>query len=66
MHQRRWRYGLFCHFGAARCRREIHSDFFRLPIEFQMEYLPLLDDWFERERTGEVTRLKRHSPVSGR
>ena len=56
----------FCHCGAARCRREIHSDFFRLPIEFQMEYLPLLDDWFERERAGEVTRLKRHSPVSGR
>ena len=27
----------------------IHSDFFHLPVEPQIEYLPLLDDWYVRE-----------------
>lgn len=35
-----------CECGAARCRREIHSDFFHLPFEIQVEYAPLLADWF--------------------
>ena len=46
-----------CHCGAATCRGEIHSDFFHLPLELQREYLPLLDDWFRRERSAEVERL---------
>ena len=50
-----------CHCGVARCRREIHSDFFHLPLEFQREYLPLLDDWFRRERSAEVEELIRRS-----
>jgi len=47
-----------CDCGAARCRRQIHSDFFHLPIELQREYLPLLDDWFRRERSADIQRLK--------
>jgi hypothetical protein len=47
-----------CHCGAARCRRQIHSDFFHLPVELQREYLPLLDDWFRRERAAEIERLE--------
>ncbi len=47
-----------CHCGAARCRHEIHSDFFHLPVELQREYLPLLDDWFRRERSAEVERIE--------
>jgi hypothetical protein len=47
-----------CHCGAARCRREIHSDFFHLPVELQREYLPLLDDWFRRERSDDVERIE--------
>lgn len=47
----------FCHCGAARCRREIHSDFFHLPIDLQLEYLPLLDDWFREERAAELNQL---------
>lgn len=47
-----------CHCGAARCRREIHSDFFHLPVELQREYLPLLDDWFRRERSEDIERLE--------
>ncbi len=46
-----------CHCGAARCRHEIHSDFFHLPLELQREYLPLLDGWFRRERAGEIAPL---------
>ena len=46
-----------CHCGAARCRHEIHSDFFHLPVKLQREYLPLLDDWFRRERSAEVEQL---------
>ena len=53
----------FCRCGAARCRREIHSDFFHLPIEFQREYLPLLDDWFRKERSADVAHLETAFPV---
>jgi SET domain-containing protein len=47
-----------CRCGAPRCRREIHSDFFHLPIELQREYLPLLDTWFREERADEVQHLQ--------
>ena|SRR5215467_335071 len=47
-----------CRCGAARCRREIHSDFFHLPIEFQREYLPLLDDWFRKEHAADTAHLE--------
>jgi len=47
-----------CRCGASRCRQLIHSDFFRLPIELQREYLALLDDWFRQERSAEVAALE--------
>ncbi len=47
-----------CRCGAARCRREVHSDFFHLPVELQREYLPLLDSWFRAERAAEIQRLE--------
>ena len=47
-----------CHCGAARCRHEIHSDFFHLPIELQGEYLPELESWFQTERAAEMKRLQ--------
>lgn len=47
-----------CDCGAARCRRQIHSDFFHLPVELQREYLPLLDDWFRLERSADIQRLE--------
>jgi hypothetical protein len=46
-----------CHCGAARCRHQIHSDYFHLPIRLQREYLPLLDDWFREEKADELRRL---------
>lgn len=35
-----------CNCGAARCRKSIHSDFFHLPQELMIEYLPLLDEHY--------------------
>lgn len=46
-----------CNCGSARCRRTIHSDFFHLPLELQLEYLPLLDDWFIEENRNQVEAL---------
>lgn len=40
-----------CNCGAARCLGETIGDFFRLPEERQLAYLPLLAPWFiERHR----------------
>lgn len=35
-----------CNCGCPRCRRTIHSDFFHLPYNLQIEYLQLLDNWY--------------------
>ena len=46
-----------CHCGSARCRGTIVSSFFDLPLEWQREYLPLLDIWFVQEHRERVDRL---------
>jgi uncharacterized protein len=46
-----------CNCGASRCRRTIHSDFFRLPLDLQRAYLPLLDEWFRKERFQDLEKL---------
>jgi len=46
-----------CNCGSARCRKTIHSDFFHLPYELQVEYLPLLDDWYIEEYKDKVQEL---------
>jgi uncharacterized protein len=46
-----------CHCGAARCRGETLGSFFRLPVDVQIKYLPLLADWFvarHRERIAAI------------
>jgi len=46
-----------CACGAARCRGEVAGDFFRLPRPWQLEYRPLLAEWFvrrHRERLAEL------------
>jgi hypothetical protein len=52
-----------CRCGALRCRRDVHSDFFHLPIELQREYLPELDDWFVKERRDDVTHLRQQLSI---
>jgi len=47
-----------CECGSARCRKLIHSNFFRLPLSLQREYLPLLDEWFYREHAANLTELQ--------
>jgi hypothetical protein len=47
-----------CNCGAADCRKIIHSDFFHLPLEKQVEYLPLLMDWFVEENSVEIEKLR--------
>jgi SET domain-containing protein len=46
-----------CHCGSERCRGTIVSSFFELPASLQLEFLPLLDDWFIREHEAEIHAL---------
>lgn len=48
-----------CNCGSARCRRVVPSSFFELPVESQLEYLPLLNEWFVNEHREEVEALRR-------
>jgi SET domain-containing protein len=48
-----------CHCGAKRCRGEVAGDFFRLPVEWQCEYRPLLADWFIQRHRSLVDTLDR-------
>ena len=44
-----------CRCGASRCTGTVVGDFFLLPAARQLEYLPLLAEWFirrHRERLG--------------
>jgi hypothetical protein len=46
-----------CRCGAARCRGETLGDFFRLPVEIQREYRPLLAEWFVRRHRDALAGL---------
>lgn len=48
-----------CNCGSLRCRKDVHSDFFHLAVAIQLEYLPLLDDWFRQEHAIEIDKLLR-------
>jgi hypothetical protein len=47
-----------CNCGSPRCRGTIVSSFFELPLGWQKEYLPLLDDWFVEEYRDRVAGLR--------
>ena len=47
-----------CNCRSQKCRKRIVSSFFDLPIELQLEYLPLLDDWFIKEHKEKIDKLK--------
>lgn len=55
-----------CNCGSPRCRRVVPSSFFELPFEAQLEYLPLLSDWFVAEHCEEVAALRRLAEGSAR
>ncbi len=46
-----------CHCGSGRCRGTTVGDFFRLPIEIQREYHPLLAEWFIRTHKDRLRAL---------
>ncbi len=48
-----------CNCGSPRCRGTIVSSFFEMPLEWQFEYLPLLDEWFVEEHREEVEKLQK-------
>jgi SET domain-containing protein len=48
-----------CQCGKERCRRNYIGNYFKLPVELQMEYLPLLEDWFVRKHKEEIESLKK-------
>ena len=47
-----------CSCGSDRCRKQIVSSFFELPTKLQLEYLPLLNNWFIREHLEKVENLR--------
>lgn len=47
-----------CNCGAVRCRGRSVGDFFSLPREIQLEYLPLLADWFVRRHESEIASIR--------
>ncbi|MBK9924499.1 MAG: SET domain-containing protein-lysine N-methyltransferase [Anaerolineales bacterium] len=47
-----------CHCGAKRCRKTYIGNYFKLPMEFQLEYLPYLDKWFQQQYQKEIAVLK--------
>ena len=47
-----------CSCGSSRCRGTIVSSFFELPVELQLEYLPLLNEWFIEEHREKVEALR--------
>lgn len=53
-----------CHCGSPRCRSFVAASFFDLPIELQLEYLPLLDEWFITEHRAKVKALRRRAETS--
>lgn len=48
-----------CECGSPRCRGTVVSSFFELPLDWQLEYLPLLDHWFVEEHREKVEALRR-------
>lgn len=50
-----------CNCGSVNCRKTIVSSFFELPLEKQIEYLPLLNPWFIEEHKEKIEKLREYS-----
>ncbi len=48
-----------CDCGSTRCRKTIHNDFFRLPLEIQIDYLPYLSQAYRERFREQVEALER-------
>ncbi|MFX0203481.1 MAG: SET domain-containing protein [Candidatus Hodarchaeota archaeon] len=47
-----------CNCGSPKCRKTIHSNFFHLSKEKQLDYLPYLARWFIKENMEKVEELR--------
>ncbi len=47
-----------CNCGAVRCLGETIGDYFGLPMDRQIEYLPLLADWFIAKHREQIEALR--------
>ena len=47
-----------CTCGAKRCRKIYVGDYFKLPTEIQIEYLPYLEEWFIKQHQDKIDALK--------
>lgn len=50
-----------CDCGSARCRETVYNDFFRLPLEIQIEYLPYLTQAYRERFREQVEELEREA-----
>jgi SET domain-containing protein len=50
-----------CNCGSVRCRKTVYNDFFRLPLETQIEYLPYLSQAFRNRFREQVEALTRRA-----
>ena len=46
-----------CECGAANCRGRHKCDFFHLPVQRQLDYLPYLDPWFAEVHSDRILSL---------
>ena len=53
-----------CDCASPRCRRTIVSSFFELPLGLQIEYLPLLNEWFIEEHREKVAELRERAGIA--
>ena len=47
-----------CNCESSKCRGNIVSSFFELPLELKLEYLPLLNPWFIEEHSEKIEKLR--------
>ncbi len=54
--------GVFeCNCGSKNCRGVYQGNFFKLPIEVQLRYLPYLDDWFVEKHKTRIDKVKNNN-----
>jgi SET domain-containing protein len=46
-----------CHCGSENCRKTYQGNFFKLPRDLQIKYLPYLEEWFKNEHRQEIESL---------
>lgn len=54
-----------CNCGSSRCRKMVAGDYFLLPLEWQLEYRPLLAEWFVRRNRERVDALDKIGKTDG-